>query len=76
MVDYRKHVQSNPRVMLGKPTVKGTRITVELLLWKIADGYSFEEILEMYPHLKLDDILASIAYAAAMMESEEVIVAA
>ncbi|MCB9081835.1 MAG: DUF433 domain-containing protein [Lewinellaceae bacterium] len=76
MVDYRKHVQSNPKVMLGKPTVKGTRITVELLLWKIADGYSFEEILEMYPHLKLDDILASIAYAAAMMESEEVIVAA
>ncbi len=62
--------------MLGKPTVKGTRITVELLLRKIADGYTFEDILEMYPHLKLEDILASIAYAAAIMESEEVITAA
>ena len=73
MVDYKAHIQSNPKIMLGKPTIKGTRITIELLLWKIAGGYTFEEILEMYPHLKLDDILASIAYAAAIMESEEVI---
>jgi len=48
--------------MLGKPTIRGTRITVELMLWKIAGGYTFEEILGMYPHLKLNDILASIAY--------------
>jgi uncharacterized protein (DUF433 family) len=75
MVDYKEHIQSNPQIMLGKPTIKGTRITVELLLWKIAGGYTFEEILEMYPHLKLDDILASIAYAAAIIESEEVIAA-
>ena len=73
MVDYRKHIYSDPKIMLGKPIVKGTRITVELLLRKVADGYTFEEILKMYPHLKLDDILASIAYAAAIMESEEVI---
>ncbi|MCO6479121.1 MAG: DUF433 domain-containing protein [Phaeodactylibacter sp.] len=72
MIDYRKHIQSNPKVMLGKPTVKGTRITVELLLRKIADGYTFEEVLDMYPHLKLEDILASIAYAAAIIESEEI----
>lgn len=73
MVDYRKHIYSDPKIMLGKPIVKGTRITVELLLRKVADGYTFEEVLEMYPHLKLDDILASIAYAATIMESEEVI---
>ncbi|MCB0563964.1 MAG: DUF433 domain-containing protein [Phaeodactylibacter sp.] len=73
MIDYRNHIYSNPKIMLGKPIVKGTRITVELLLRKVADGYTFEEILKMYPHLKLDDILASIAYAAAIMESEEVI---
>ncbi len=75
MIDYRKHIQSNPKIMLGKPIVKVTRITVELLLRKVADGYTFEEILDMYPHLKLDDILASIAYAAAIMESEDVIAA-
>ena len=76
MIDFKQHIQSNPKVMLGKPTVKGTRITVELLLWKLAGGYTFEEILGMYPNLQLDDILAAIAYAAAMMESEEVIKAA
>lgn len=76
MIDYREHIQSDPNVMLGKPTVKGTRITVELLLRKIADGYTFDEILSMYPHLKLEDILASIAYAAAIIASEEVIAAA
>jgi uncharacterized protein (DUF433 family) len=76
MVDYRNHIQADAKVMLGKPTIKGTRIPVELLLWKIAGGYTFEEILEMYPHLKLDDVLAAVAYAAAVMESEEVILAA
>lgn len=76
MIDYREHIKSDPKIMLGKPTVKGTRMTVELLLRKIADGYTFEEILDMYPHLKLDDILASIGYAAAILESEEVIIAA
>lgn len=75
MIDFKEHIQSNPQIMLGKPTIKGTRITVELLLWKIAGGYTFEEILDMYPHLKLEDILASIAYAAAIIESEEVITA-
>ncbi len=62
--------------MLGKPKIKGTRITVELILRKIADGYSFEELLEMYPHLNRESILASVAYAASIMESEEVIRAA
>lgn len=73
MVDYRDRIQSNPDVMLGKPTIKGTRITVELLLWKIAGGFSFEEILEMYPHLKMEDILGAVGYAAAILESEEAI---
>jgi uncharacterized protein (DUF433 family) len=76
MVDYRNHIQADAKVMLGKPTIKGTRIPVELLLWKIAGGYTFEEILEMYPHLKLDDVLAAVAYAAAAIASEEVILAA
>jgi uncharacterized protein (DUF433 family) len=57
--------------MLGKPIVKGTRITVELILKKIAGGYSFEEIIEMYPHITNDDILACVSYAVSVMESEE-----
>jgi uncharacterized protein (DUF433 family) len=76
MVNFRDHIESNPDVMLGKPVIKGTRITVELLLRKLADGYDSGEILEMYPHLKPGDISAAILYAASVIESEEVIKAA
>ncbi|MCY7349818.1 MAG: DUF433 domain-containing protein [Cytophagaceae bacterium] len=64
MENLLSRIDSNPTVMLGKPVVKGTRITVELLLRKISGGYSFEEILEMYPHLTREDILAAVEYAA------------
>ena len=76
MVNYKEKIDSNPGIMLGKPKIKGTRITIELILRKISDGYSFEEILEMYPNLIKGDILAAIGYAAAILESEEVIRAA
>jgi uncharacterized protein (DUF433 family) len=68
---YQDRITANPKVMLGKPVVKGTRITVELILRKIAGGFSFDEIIEMYPHITKDDILACVAFAASVIESEE-----
>jgi uncharacterized protein (DUF433 family) len=59
--------------MLGKPVIRGTRITVELILRKIGEGASVAEILEMYPHLKSDDIHAAAAYAADTLAHEETI---
>ena len=50
--------------MVGKPVIRGTRVPVELLLRKLGEGESLEELLEDYPHLVRDDILAAIAYAA------------
>ncbi len=76
MIEIRNHIESNPKIMLGKPIIKGTRITVELILRKMADGYNPEEIIEMYPHIKMKDIFASITYAASVIENEEVIKAA
>lgn len=76
MIDFTNHIDSDPKIMLGKPKIKGTRITVELLLKKLADGFDTKEIIEMYPHIKLEDILAAIAYAASVIENEEVIKAA
>ena len=76
MVEIKEHIESNPNVMLGKPTIKGTRITVELLLTKMANGYTSDEILEMYPHLNRENIHAAIAYAAQVVGNEEVIKAA
>ncbi|MBC7891169.1 MAG: DUF433 domain-containing protein [Sphingobacteriaceae bacterium] len=76
MENLLSRIDSNPAVMLGKPVVRGTRITVELLLRKISGGYSFEEILEMYPHLTREDILAAVEYAASAIANERILQAA
>ncbi len=76
MIDIKAHIESNPKIMLGKPLIKGTRITVELILQKMADGYNPEEIIDMFPHLKISDVYASISYAALVIANEEVIKAA
>ncbi len=70
-MNYLERIDTNPNVMLGKPVIKGTRMTVEGILWKIAGGFSFVEILEMHPHLTQEDILAAVAYAATIVSSEE-----
>jgi uncharacterized protein (DUF433 family) len=57
-------ITADPAVMLGKPCVKGTRITVELILRWLSEGRTFAELLEAYPHLSEDDIKAALAYAA------------
>ncbi len=62
-MNYQDKITANPKVMLGKPVIKGTRITVELILRKIAGGYSFDEIIEMYPHINKEDILVTVSYA-------------
>ncbi|HYV90369.1 MAG TPA: DUF433 domain-containing protein [Chitinophagales bacterium] len=72
-MNYEDRVESNPGVMLGKPVIKGTRITVELILRKVADGFSFEEILQMYSHLTKEDLLAAVEYAAEVISKEEMI---
>jgi uncharacterized protein (DUF433 family) len=60
----------DPKVMLGKPVIKGTRITVELIVRKIADGFSVQDILEGYPHLTREQVIAALDYAARMIADE------
>ncbi|MCP4372392.1 MAG: DUF433 domain-containing protein [Deltaproteobacteria bacterium] len=72
-MEYTKKVVSDPNVMLGKPVIKGTRITVELILRKIAEGMAIEELLEAYPHIKKEDILAAVSYSADVIEREELL---
>lgn len=62
----------NPKVMTGKPVIKGTRIPVEQILKLLAQGLSSDDILKDYPHLKKDDIMAALLYAAKIMGREEV----
>ena len=58
-------IQSDPKIMLGKPVVAGTRITVELILEKLAAGETVEQILDEHPRLTREGVLAAIEYAAA-----------
>jgi uncharacterized protein (DUF433 family) len=62
----------DPAVLVGKPIVRGTRIAVELILELLAEGWSAASILENYPQLVHEDILACLAYARDVMRSERV----
>ena len=66
-------IEINPKVLLGKPVIGGTRITVELLLGKLSEGATEAELLQDYPHLTAEDIRAAIKYAADVVAHEEVI---
>ena len=61
-----QRISVDPNVCFGKPCVRGTRIWVSLLLDFLASGATIEEILENYPQLKREDVLAAIAYGAEM----------
>ena len=65
-------IEVNPRVMLGKPVIRGTRITVENILERLGAGESLEEILEAHPQLSADAIRAALAYAAEVLSGEVV----
>lgn len=60
-----ERIEINPSVMLGKPVIRGTRITVELILRKLAEGATEAELLEDYPHVTTEDIRAAMAHGAA-----------
>jgi uncharacterized protein (DUF433 family) len=66
MNEILSRIAVDPRICFGKPCVRGTRIWVSLLLDFLASGATMEEILENYPHLKREDVLAAIAYGAEM----------
>ena len=62
----------NPKIMGGKPIVRGTRITVEQVLKLLAQGIATNEILRDYPHLSKDDVAAVLFYAAKVAGEEEI----
>jgi uncharacterized protein (DUF433 family) len=64
IANYRKRITIDDKIMRGKPVIKGTRITVELILRKLGQGANFDDLVMMYPHLVKEDILVAILYAA------------
>ena len=68
-----ERIEISPQIMLGKPVIRGTRIPVELILRKLADGATEADLLKAYPRITRSDIQAAIRYAADALAHEEVI---
>ena len=66
----RQRITVNPKILGGKPIIKGTRITVEFILELLASDVSEKEILKDYPHLTVEDIHACLRYAARSCKNE------
>lgn len=69
---FLERIIINPKVMVGKPVIRGTRITVEFILNLLGHGETAEEILEEYKSLKMEDIQACLLYAAKSMENTSI----
>jgi uncharacterized protein (DUF433 family) len=72
LMDWHERIAVDPKILVGKPVVKGTRIAVELVIDLLARGYSKEQILEQYDHITLEDIQACLGYASETLRSERV----
>ncbi|MCH9808728.1 MAG: DUF433 domain-containing protein [Alphaproteobacteria bacterium] len=71
-----ERISIDPKVMFGKPVIKGTRIPVATLLMWLGKGMSTDEVLREYPSLTRDDVLAALRYASEYMSAEVVLPAA
>lgn len=70
-MNWKDRIVSDPAVLVGRPVVKGTRLSVEFLLGLKASGWTDGQILESYPHLTAEDLQAVFAFAGALVKDEE-----
>lgn len=68
---WKGRVVVDPKILVGKPIIKGTRISVDFILELLAKGWTYEEIQKNYPQLKRDDILAAIEYSLDILRDEK-----
>ena len=71
-MSWQDRIVLDPAILIGKPTIKGTRIAVEFVVDLLARGWTTEDILREYDHLTADDIQACLAYASDVLQSERV----
>lgn len=68
----QNYIHSDPHIMMGKPVIKGTRITVEHIIEKMAAGETMEQIIDAYPLVSRDAIMAALAFAAKVLKADVV----
>lgn len=66
-----QYIHSDPTILMGKPVVAGTRVTVELILEKLGSGETIEQILEAHPRLTKDGVLAAVRFGAEVLRANE-----
>ncbi len=71
-MDWRDRITVDPRILTGKPVIKGTRISVEMIVDLLAAGWTYEQILDSYPTLKAGDVRACLAYASELLHAEKI----
>lgn len=71
-MDWHDRISIDPKVLVGKPVIKGTRIAVEFVVDLLGRGWTTEQILQEYEHLTPQDIQACLAYASDILRSERV----
>lgn len=74
-MNWRERIVADPEILVGKPAIKGTRISIELILERLADGWTVDQVLEAYPRLTREDVQAALAFAAEFMSEERYIAA-
>lgn len=69
-MDWEERIERDPAVLVGKPVIKGTRLSVEFVLDRLADGWTTEELVGKYPNLSSEDVLACLRYASEQLSAE------
>jgi uncharacterized protein (DUF433 family) len=69
---WEDRIALDPRILAGKPVIRGTRLAVEFIIELLAEGWSYEDILQNYPQLTREDILASLRWASEILHAERV----
>jgi uncharacterized protein (DUF433 family) len=72
VMSWQERIAVDPKVLVGKPVVKGTRISVELIVELLANGWTHDQLVDSYPSITVDDIRACLAYASDVLHSERV----
>lgn len=73
MAQLHQYIEINPKIMMGKPVIKGTRITVEQILENLAANSSIDDVLTAHPHLTKEQIHAALAFAAESLRGDEIL---
>ncbi|MGJ7032038.1 DUF433 domain-containing protein [Niabella hirudinis] len=75
-MNYSEFIESDASIMLGKPLIKGTRISVEQIILRLSEGATIPQLQDAYPPLSREAILAALAYASDVISHEQVIAVA